>query len=297
MTRVTEPVLAGHRLGPGLHHCGLDLHRLAAVAADQVMVVPRRTGPIGHLALGGAYGVQLVGLRHGLQRPVHGGEADLVALLEQGTVDLLGGVKFITPSKKRTDGGALTSLANRNGHGALQSRRYRGEVLRRGFLTALVSAAGLATLAACGQQGEPAAKDETKVLVAQPWVRTTDGSTQPTMSAAFMDLTNPGATPVTLVKASSDVAATVELHRMVTVEGKKMMEPAPDGIVIEPGSHRHLVSGGYHIMLMGLKKELPIGDEVTLTLEFDNGQVETITAMVKEFTEEEDHYHTPTATP
>lgn len=170
-------------------------------------------------------------------------------------------------------------------------------MLRRGFLTALVSAAGLATLAACGQQGEPAAKDETKVLVAQPWVRTTDGSTQPTMSAAFMDLTNPGATPVTLVKASSDVAATVELHRMVTVEGKKMMEPAPDGIVIEPGSHRHLVSGGYHIMLMGLKKELPIGDEVTLTLEFDNGQVETITAMVKEFTEEEDHYHTPTATP
>ena len=36
---------------------------------------------------------------------------------------------------------------------------------------------------------------------------------------------------------------------------------------------------------------------VGLTLEFDTGQSETITAMVKEFTEEEDHYHSPTATP
>lgn len=173
-------------------------------------------------------------------------------------------------------------------------------MIRRGFLIAAVSGFALSaasvTLSGCSQDGGGAAPAP-KILVAQPWVRTTEGATNTTMSAAFMSLTNPGDTDVTLVKASTEVAGMVELHRMVSVDGKMVMEKAPDGIVIEAGSHRHLVSGGHHIMLMGLKQQLLIGDEVTLTLEFNNGQVETVTAMVKEFTEEEDHYHTPTATP
>ncbi|MGA4668710.1 copper chaperone PCu(A)C [Propionibacteriaceae bacterium Y1923] len=170
-------------------------------------------------------------------------------------------------------------------------------MLRRRFLsTAALSAAAVA-LAACGSEAAPGDGDQPKVLIAQPWVRTTDGATDTSMSAAFMDLTNPGDQDVTLVSASADFATMVELHRMTEVDGKKVMEKAEDGILIEAGSHRHLVSGGYHIMLMGLTRELPIGDEVELVLNFDNGQVETITAMVKEFTEEEDHYHTPMATP
>ena len=175
-------------------------------------------------------------------------------------------------------------------------------MIRREFLTIALSGAALtaaATLAGCGAESgattTPA--QDPAVLIARPWVRTTDGATNTSMSAAFMDLTNPGDTPVTLVKASADFATTVELHRMTEVDGKMVMEVAPDGIVIEPGSHRHLVSGGHHIMLMGLTKELPIGDEVSLVLEFDTGQVTTIAAMVKEFTEEEDHYHSPSATP
>ena len=46
-------------------------------------------------------------------------------------------------------------------------------------------------------------------------------------------------------------------------------------------------------MLMMLKKELPIGDEVTCTLKFSDGVTKEVKAPVKEFTEEEDHYHTP----
>lgn len=154
-------------------------------------------------------------------------------------------------------------------------------------------------LSGCGTESAPGADGTTTatILVARPWVRTTDGAKDTTMSAAFMDLTNPGDRAVRLVKASADFATTVELHRMTEVDGKKVMEVAPDGIVIEAGSHRHLVSGGHHIMLMGLTRSLPVGEEVSLTLEFDTGQRETITAMVKEFTEEEDHYHSPTATP
>ena len=168
-------------------------------------------------------------------------------------------------------------------------------VLRRRFLIIAPAVALTATgLAACGQDDQDVAgAGGLKILVNKPWVRTTVGKKDPTMTAAFMDLTNPGTTPVKLTKASCEVATKTELHVMETKDGKKVMVEAKDGILIEPESHKHLLSGGAHIMLMGLKRELPIGDEVTIELTFDNGQTETIKAMVKEFVEEDDHYHTP----
>jgi copper(I)-binding protein len=46
-------------------------------------------------------------------------------------------------------------------------------------------------------------------------------------------------------------------------------------------------------MLMGLTRELPAGsEELTCTLTFDDGQTVDILAPVKEFTEEQDTYHT-----
>jgi hypothetical protein len=46
-------------------------------------------------------------------------------------------------------------------------------------------------------------------------------------------------------------------------------------------------------MLMDLARELPAGgEEIDCTLSFDDGQVIELTAPVKEFTEEQDTYHT-----
>ena len=142
-------------------------------------------------------------------------------------------------------------------------------MIRRDFLfaalsgTALTAAAALSGCTAETGAGADGRTQAPKILVARPWVRTTDGAKDTTMSAAFMDLTNPGDQDVKLVKASADFATMVELHRMTEVDGKKVMEAARDGIVIEAGSHRHLVSGGYHVMLMGLTRPLAIGDEVS----------------------------------
>jgi copper(I)-binding protein len=46
---------------------------------------------------------------------------------------------------------------------------------------------------------------------------------------------------------------------------------------------------------MNLMQKLPVGSEVTLELKFSNGTTKKVTAPVKVFTEETDHYHTPTA--
>lgn len=162
-------------------------------------------------------------------------------------------------------------------------------VSRRGLIGASM-AAGVSALAGCS---DSSADGDGLVIISDPWVRSTVDTQDPTMTAAFMDLANPGPKPVTLVKASCAAAKMTQLHVMQADGDKQVMVEAKDGLRIEAGSHKHLVSGGAHIMLMGVTKPLAVGDEVTIELTFDSGQVETITAVVKEFVEEEDHYHSP----
>ncbi|MFT3887477.1 MAG: copper chaperone PCu(A)C [Arachnia sp.] len=149
---------------------------------------------------------------------------------------------------------------------------------------------GMLGLSACG--GDPAAAPG--VLAADPWVRTTDGAERPDMTAVFVNLTNPTSSDRTLTAADcGDVAAAAQLHIMEKVDGQMVMKKSEDGILIPAGKHEHLAPGGPHIMLMGLTKELPAGsEELSCTLTFDDGQTIDILAPVKEFTEEQDTYHT-----
>lgn len=143
-------------------------------------------------------------------------------------------------------------------------------------------------LAACSSSTTPA------VLAADPWVRSTDGAERPDMTALFVNLTNPSDTDRTLVSADcGDVASEVQLHEMVMVDGEMLMQEVEGGLPVPAGEHQHLAPGGPHVMLMGLTRELPAGsEEVTCTLSFDDGQTIDLTAPVKEFTEEQDTYHT-----
>lgn len=153
------------------------------------------------------------------------------------------------------------------------------------------------TMGACGQlTNSPTSSGSTSrtltpIIVESPWVRATTDTTDTTMTAAFMTITNPGPAEVRLVGASSDVAGITEIHEMVMVNGKRVMRKAENGVVIEAGGQVSLTPGGYHVMLMQLKKGLLIGDEVIIRLDFSNAMSQTVKAPVKKFTEEEDHYH------
>ncbi len=150
---------------------------------------------------------------------------------------------------------------------------------------------------ACGvpaEGGEPGAGDSSGVLLADPWVRSTDGSQRPDMTALFVNITNPTSSDVTLLTADcGDVASVVEVHEMVMMDGEMVMREAEGGVVVPKESHEHLAPGGPHIMLRELTRELPAGgEEISCTLIFDNGQELDVIAPVKEFTEEQDTYHT-----
>lgn len=157
--------------------------------------------------------------------------------------------------------------------------------------TWLVSAcAATLLLAACGTPGDEAPAG---VILGDAWVRTTDGSERPDMSALFVNMTNPTSTDITLTAAECEVAGMVELHVMDKVDGQMVMKKAEGGIVVPKESHEHLAPGGPHIMLMDLARELPAGgEEVSCTLTFDDDEIIDVLAPVKEFTEEQDTYHT-----
>jgi copper(I)-binding protein len=100
------------------------------------------------------------------------------------------------------------------------------------------------------------------------------------ISASFMTLKNDSDKEIALIKASSDVAKTVELHEHVHEDGMMKMRQVPK-IVIPANGTTELKPGGYHIMLIGLQRKIKAGDKIELNLEFDNGDKETITATVK----------------
>ncbi|MFP5462856.1 MAG: copper chaperone PCu(A)C [Gammaproteobacteria bacterium] len=112
-----------------------------------------------------------------------------------------------------------------------------------------------------------------QVTVKDPWVRGTVA--QQKASGAFMLLQS--ATDARLVSAASPVAGVVEIHEM-KMEGDVMRMRAITGLDLPAGSTVELKPGGYHVMLMDLKKPLQDGDMVplTLTVEGKDGKRSTL---------------------
>lgn len=95
-----------------------------------------------------------------------------------------------------------------------------------------------------------------------------------TNGAAYLQIENKGADDV-LVAASSPVAARVEIHTMA-MEGDVMKMRALPQVEIKAGQKLEMKPGaGVHLMLLGLKKPLVVGDKFPLTLVFRKaGKVE-----------------------
>lgn len=133
-------------------------------------------------------------------------------------------------------------------------------------------AVGMLLLGGCGAKGEG-------VQAEGYWMRSglKDGN-----SAAYMTLTNFTDADVALIGASSDAAAAAEVHlSSMGADGVMKMEKQ-DSVAIPAGEALELKPGGYHIMLIGLTRELIVGDEVTLTLHFDGFDDLTLTVPVQD---------------
>jgi hypothetical protein len=98
------------------------------------------------------------------------------------------------------------------------------------------------------------------------WARST--AVQASNGAVYLNISNAGNTPDTLLSASSSVAQQTQLHQTSMDNGIMRMRMLTDGVVIPPGKAVHFAPGGLHIMLLGLKTPLKIGEHFTLALTF-----------------------------
>jgi copper(I)-binding protein len=107
-----------------------------------------------------------------------------------------------------------------------------------------------------------------QVTVDDPWIRAT--IKQQTSTGAFMLLT--AQSDSKLVSAASPVADHVELHKMTMENDIMKMRQIPE-LALAATEPIALKPGGYHIMLIGLKKQIKAADiiPVTLTFEDNNG--------------------------
>ena len=102
---------------------------------------------------------------------------------------------------------------------------------------------------------------QAQVIVTDPWVRATVPAAK--ASGAFMRLQS--AQDARLVEVRSSVAGMVEIHQMA-MDNNMMKMQQVDGIDLPAGKPVDLASGGYHVMLMMLKRQLKEGETVPLTL-------------------------------
>jgi copper(I)-binding protein len=101
-----------------------------------------------------------------------------------------------------------------------------------------------------------------------------------TVSAAFMTLQNDSAKPIAIVAATSDAADKTEIHNhRHTATGMRMEKVVR--LEIPAKGQQALESGGYHLMLMGLKRPLHAGETVRITLIDEMGRTYGAAVPVK----------------
>lgn len=87
------------------------------------------------------------------------------------------------------------------------------------------------------------------------------------MGAVFLTVVNGGATDDAIDGARSDVADATEVHESYDTGSGSGMRHIPR-LPINAGQTISFHSGGYHVMLIGLKHELRTGDRFTIGLHF-----------------------------
>ncbi|PJX25802.1 transporter [Advenella sp. S44] len=104
-----------------------------------------------------------------------------------------------------------------------------------------------------------------QVMVQNPWVRATVA--QQTSTGAFMLLT--AKSDSKLIGATSTVADQVEIHKMTMEDEVMKMRQIPE-LALAANQPVALKPGGYHIMLIGLKRQINVADSIPLTLSFED---------------------------
>jgi len=116
-----------------------------------------------------------------------------------------------------------------------------------------------------------------EVTVKDAWVRATPGAAK--VSAGYAVIVNDGKSDDVLLAVRTPLAGMAQLHASAAADGVMRMESV-DELVVPAGMEVVLQPGDYHLMFMGLRKPLQVGDDIPLTFSFKNQGDVTVSARV-----------------
>jgi copper(I)-binding protein len=166
------------------------------------------------------------------------------------------------------------------------------QAYRSRFARALVVGLLAVLLAACAALAPAGAKITTENVWARPAIMPAMAQAQPTPAAGGMGMAGPTSAVYLVIKnggrdadrltaASTDVAQAVEIHE-TKMENNVMRMAQVAGIDVPGGGQVELKPGGYHAMLIGVRRELKVGETFPLTLQFEKSGPITVQAEVRQ---------------
>ena len=141
------------------------------------------------------------------------------------------------------------------------------------FRLGLVAAACIVAAACTPRSAPPAPR---RVVVANSWARIADSGAT---SGAYVEITNRDTVPITLIGVSTNDADAAEVHESMQLRGMARMTPRPS-LHIAPAEVVKMEPGGVHVMLVGLRHALAVGDSVRLQLHFSDSTTVPVTVPV-----------------
>ncbi len=136
------------------------------------------------------------------------------------------------------------------------------------------------SVSGCGESAPPAPD----LTVRDAWIRAAslpEGGTGRVNSAAYMTIENHGDVADRLIEVGIGGFPRVELHEsFVDDQGLSRMRRV-DSLEIPSSGVVRLEPGGYHVMLIGLERQLEPGDSVTVVLRFDLSGRRSLIAEVR----------------
>ncbi len=146
----------------------------------------------------------------------------------------------------------------------------------------------VAVLAACGAPSGPSITAEE--VWARPAMAMAEGGGMAQgggmgmagTGAVFMLLKNEGKEADRLLGGKTDVAQAVEVHETV-MDGEVMkMQMLAGGLEVPAQGKVLLKPGSYHVMLIGMTRDLKVGDKFRVELQFEKSGPLTVEAEVRE---------------
>ena len=141
--------------------------------------------------------------------------------------------------------------------------------------TAFVLGVALVALASVASAHDYTLKD---LLIDHPSARPTPPGAR--VGGAYFTLENRGRASDRLVRVESPVAGAAELHSMAMVGNLMKMRPLA-ALDIPAGAKVALSPGGYHVMLVDLKRPLVAGDAFPIRLTFERSGTIEVSAQVE----------------